>query len=373
MPTSHLPTQNSTSDRFQGALLGLWLVPRAIAESNRTADEWENWAAAVAFGFEQILAAPAEPLSPQSAQERPVTLSTGRPIQLPLWLTDIAELLRYHDSRERRWQRFASESQTSGAQISEAQISGAQAPAEAQYLMLGDLLEFALSGCAGSPVDYLVQLQMRSQPYELLSAPSRHYQGILTEMRAQLSQIWRLPAVSQSISGDLCAHDLTATELADHAAFIGGVLSALIHPESYCLSVQAAARYGGIAALAAGVLAGAISGRMALPVLWQMGLAAKSEQAPSPSSSLNQEFCHQSGNQIEKQDDLNIPFLNIPLKRTSADKSPTNNLAQPSPQRLSDVSALANRLFEQWAGILPAASPPSAVVAVKTACGRSAI
>ncbi|WP_121967884.1 hypothetical protein [Leptolyngbya sp. BC1307] len=363
MPTSHLPTQNSTSDRFQGALLGLWLVPRAIAESNRTADEWENWAAAVAFGFEHILASPAEPLSPQSAQERPVTLSTGRPIQLPLWLTDIAELLRYHDSRERRWQRFATESQTY-----RAQTSGTQAPAEAQYLILGDLLEFALSGCADSPVNYLVQLQMRSQPYELLSAPSRHYQGILTEMHAQLSQIWRLPAVSQSISGNLYTHDLTATELADHAAFIGGVLSALTHPESYCLSVQAAARYGGIAALAAGVLAGAISGRMALPVLWQMGLSAKSEQAPSPSSSLNQEFCHQSGNQIEKQDDLNIP-----LNRTSADRSPTNKLAQLSQQRLSDVSALANRLFEQWAGILPAASAPSAVVAVKTACGRSAI
>ena len=368
MPTSHLPTQTSTSDRFQGALLGLWLVPRAVAESNRTADEWENWAAAVAFGFEQILATPAEPLSPQSAQEGLTALSTGQTELLPLWLTDIAELLRYHDSRERRWQRFATESQTSGSQTSGSQTSGSQAPAEAQYLILGDLLEFALSGGAGSPVDYLAQLQMRSQPYALLSAPARHYRGILMEICTRLSPDWRSPDVSQSIPGDLRTHDLTAAELADHTAFIGGLLSALAYPESYCMSVQAAARDGGMAALAAGVLAGAISGRMALPVLWQMSLAAKSEQAPGPSSSLNQEFCHSSGNQIEKQDDLSNP-----LNRTSVDRTPTDKLAQLSQQRLPEVSALANRLFEQWAGILPAASTPSAVIAIKTACGRSAI
>ena len=104
-------------------------------------------------GFEHILAAAADSLLPKSGQKRPAKLSTERPAQLPLWLTDIASLLRYHDSRERRWQHFATETQKSEA----------LAPAEAERLILGDLLEFALSGDTDSPVDYLIQLQKRSQ------------------------------------------------------------------------------------------------------------------------------------------------------------------------------------------------------------------
>ena len=119
-----------------------------------------------------------------------------------------------------------------------------------------------------------------------------------------------------------------------------------------------------MAALAAGVLAGAIGGRKALPLLWQTGLVTEPKPALDDSSRLSQEFHHQSGNQTEKQDSLNNPLnnrLNRIADRTTEDRATQDKMAQDkmaqlSQQRLSDVTALANRLFEQWAGILPVAS-----------------
>ncbi len=318
-----LPAQMPLCDRFQGTLLGLWLV--SVATVNHSAKDRLTLIEVIAASFEHITCFTASSNSlpqPQSSLDSPLSpakQSEQAPFWAPFWLASLPKLLRYHDSRERRWQSFST------AELQLDFFLG-------QTLMLGDLLEFALSGYIASPADCtdcLVQLQKRSQPDGLRSESWRHYQSILTEILARLPEPTAV-GVTQSAS--------------DHADFINGVLSALTHLESYRLSVQVAARHGGLAPLVAGVLAGAIGGQAALPVIWQMKSVSEIKQERRTSSRLYQGADDKSGKQVENQDDLD---------------SLIDEKAAKIPQRRSEVISLANQLFEQWAGINPAASKPT--------------
>lgn len=324
LPT--LPAQMPLCDRFQGALLGLWLVP--VATANCPAEDRRTLTEVIASSFEHITCFTASSHSlpqPQSSSDAP-PLSAKRPAQSsvwsPFWLASLPKLLRYHDSRERRWQCFSTAELPDTATQPDFLLG--------QSLVLGDLLEFALSGQITSPVDCvdcLVQLQ-RSQPNGLRSESYRYYQSILTEILARLPE---QPTVGVGRSAS------------DHADFISGVLSALTHPESYRLPVQVAARHGGMAPLVAGALAGAIGGRSALPVMWQMKSVSEITQERHTSSRLYQSADDKSGKQVKKQDDLD---------------SLIDEKAAKIPQQCSEVISLANQLFEQWAGINPAVSRP---------------
>ncbi len=167
----------------------------------------------------------------------------------PMLRTAAPKLLRYHDSWERRWDWVRS---------TEAFIppkSSANSVAAVQVLILGDLLEMLLS--CRYKLSGFTHLAGRSMRYDLPTNQQRYYQETL----AKISR-GRLPLFSLSSAS---AHNTFAG-----GAFVGGIVSALRQLESYGLSVQAAAGYGGIAPAIAGFLAGAAGGLSSLPVLWQI-------------------------------------------------------------------------------------------------------
>ena len=192
-------------DRFRGALLGLSLAPTAVCASTH--------------GLTQPMLEVAAP-----------------------------QLLRYHDSWERRWDWVRSSAACMTTQ------PFANPLATVQILILGDLLEMLLSDRA--QLSGFTHLAGRSMRYDLPTEQQQYYRDFAEILRDRLP----LLALPSALAPDTFTSD----------AFVGGLVSALMHLESYALSVQTAAEQGGIAPMIAGFLAGATGGVSSLPVLWQI-------------------------------------------------------------------------------------------------------
>lgn len=204
-------------DRFRGALLGLSLAP-----TNRC-------------------------------------IGTDGPAQTMLKIV-APKLLRYHNCWECRWH---------WVQSNQAWAAANRA-ATVQALILGDLLDMALcdpanfgtSFSSSSQLSGFTHLEDGSMRYDLPTEQQRYYQRTL----AEISHGRHLPSSTPSFG---MTSTLGINALGD-AAFVGGVVSALRHRESYGLAVQTAVEYGGAAPMLAGFLAGATGGLSSLPVLWQL-------------------------------------------------------------------------------------------------------
>lgn len=192
-------------DRFRGALLGLSLAPTVLGADTD--------------GLTQPMLKVAAP-----------------------------QLLRYHDSWERRWDWVCSSAAFMTTQPFVNPL------ATVQVLILGDLLEVLL--CDRAKLSDFTHLAGRSMRYDLPTEQQQYYRNFAEILRD------RLPLLT------LSSASMPSTFADD--AFVGGLVSALRHLESYALSVQAAAEQGGIAPAIAGFLAGATGGVSSLPVLWQI-------------------------------------------------------------------------------------------------------
>ena len=161
----------------------------------------------------------------------------------PMLKAAVPKLLRYHDSWEQRWHWVRSSETFAPAK------SYAHLVTTVQVLILGDFLEMVL--CDRPKLSGFTHLAGRSMRYDLPTEQQRYYQETLQETLAKSA----FGSAPDTFAGD---------------AFVGGIASALRHVESYGLSVQMAAKHGGLAPAIAGFLAGARGGVSSLPVLWQM-------------------------------------------------------------------------------------------------------
>ena len=179
----------------------------------------------------------------------PAVLCAGKDgLTLPMLKVAAPKLLRYHDSGERRWGEICS---SEAFMTTQGFVNPA---ATVQALILGDLLEVLL--CDRPELSDFTHLAGRSMRYDLPTEQQQYYRNFAEILRDRLSLL-TLPSASMP------------STFADDA-FVGGLVSALRHLESYALSVQTAAEYDGIAPAIAGFLAGATGGVSSLPVLWQI-------------------------------------------------------------------------------------------------------
>lgn len=164
-----------------------------------------------------------------------------------------------------------------------------------QALIIGDLLERVL--CNGLP----------ERPHQRLILNTKSGFSDFTYLENRLSR-YDLPTEAQryyQMAFTCVANALPPEQGQD--AFISGVLCGLRQLPSYGLAVQMAAQFGGVAVIVAGLLAGARGAEVALPVLWQL-----------------------------------------------SDRATTSDRAENLPVNYLEVVAIADRLFNQWAGVLSA-------------------
>lgn len=303
-------------DRCQGALLGLWLAPTAIRALNISGDRPVNqpvnqpdmaadMAAVAALSFAQVNQFTA---SPSTFHTQPW------PQALPYWLFSLPVLLRHHDSWQQRLQwvhRHLSSSNSLTQAAAKINLN-----ATAQALLLGDLLQIALSP-EGNALDldsvgqgqrwqfwqnHLSLLAERAQSYHLILGQTLSYQTLLTHL-------------DQALTGAFAeASPLTATD----QIWVQALAAALSQPQSYSLTVRRLDHWSDRTALVAPLMSGALQGQAALPVLCQL------RSAPLDLENLE-----------------NLEFRDQILDRAT-------------------LLAAANRLVDQWAGILPAADRNSA-------------
>ena len=273
-------------DRFQGALLGLSLLPTALSPISIGSN-------ASSRHLESLLGPPLlQALDCSFAQARsfisaPNTwmVDLGR-LQSPTFLLPacVPVLLRYHDSWRRRFDRLM----RLPWQIDLLPVEDRSKDwdsAIAQLLMLGDLLEIInldtsrllsqTDGTAWLADGWLTDCAKR---YQVVPQIHVRYEGLLSSLNLSALN----PYIGYS-TGD-----------ATQRLFLVGVMSALAHLESYVLAVQGLSGYSSIwaaalgnatqiddqsteaiasawlAAFVAGLLSGALSGRSGLPALWQM-------------------------------------------------------------------------------------------------------
>ncbi len=209
--------------------------------------------------------------------------------KLGLWRLSL-ELLRHHDAWVTRWQWIVSAVPSCLTKV--------------EALIVGDVLELVLCDsfcrCSGQCSAFghsdgfsgFTHLENRLLRYDLPIEQQRYYRRVFANISACLSPV------------ALLSVDWSPQRNQD--AVIKGVLCGLQHPASYGLSVQMAVQFGEIATLIAGLLAGALCSQSALPVLWQLKHSATADDSLA---------------------DLAFKYI--------------------------DVVAIADRLFNQWSGVLP--------------------
>ncbi len=299
-------------DRCQGALLGLWLAPtaiRALNSSGRHQPVAPDIAAAVALSYAQVNYFTA---SPSTFYTQPW------PKALPYWLVSLPVLLRYHDSWQARLQwlhrhlsnAFSSHlsrlnSLTKSEPKSESQVNSIDI---AQALLLGDLLQIALrrEGSASDldSMDHGQRWQYWQNHLLLLADRAPAYRFILGQTRSYSKLLADLDQALNHSSHETFVEAITLT--APDQIWVKAVAAAIAQPQSYGLATRQLAHWGN-RALVAPVMAGALQGQAALPLLCQLRL----EHLP-----------------------LEAHHRKI-LNRAT-------------------LIAAANRLVDQWAGILPA-------------------
>lgn len=158
-----------------------------------------------------------------------------------------------------------------------------------QALLLGDVLEAAMSSSLSAKLCQSPSPHGLSK-YNLPIEQKRYYQRSWADMSARHSGIVPLPFNQNAAALD---------------KVVKSVLCALHYSQSYGLAVKMAAQYGKSALLITGFLAGAMGSQAALPVLWQL-----KDRATVAHGSAHSAF------------------------------------------KYSEVVAIADRLFAQWAGVL---------------------
>ncbi len=271
---SRMNSSGALRDRFRGALLGLNLAPVALRLYGKCG---------------------AEPVAITGTEGGAEGLNQA------ILKAAVPKLLRYHDSWERRQHWIFSARTISSL---EALSVSDERVAQVQLLLLGDFLEMALYDRAlydsdrigvnagfGNGFEDLTHLASRLKQYDLPAGQQQYYLEALAKISQEPSQ--------SSTSG-----------------LVGAILSASQYPESYGLSVRAAAKWGGIAPAIAGLMAGARSGQSALPVLWQVSGA----QEGSPGDALEEGL----------KDALGAEGCTV---------------------KCSALVAIADQLFAQWVGL----------------------
>lgn len=164
-----------------------------------------------------------------------------------------------------------------------------------QALIMGDLLERVLCGVS------------IARPHRPLVLDTKSEFSGFTYLENRLSR-YDLPTEAQryyQMTFACIADGLSPEQGQD--AFTIGVLCGLQQSSSYGLAVQTAAQFGEFATIVAGLLAGAMGAEVALPVLWQLSDRAMGS---------------------DRAENLTVNYL--------------------------EVVAIADRLFNRWAGVLSA-------------------
>ena len=169
-----------------------------------------------------------------------------------------------------------------------------------EALIVGDVLEQVLCGLLDHRPTFgcIDALGDRNRLDDRLSGLTHLENRLLRyDLPAEQQRYYR--KVFADISADILPHT-------GQDAMTQGLLCGLQSPGSYGLSVQMAAQFGEVAILVAGLLSGAIGSQSALPVVWQLQYSATAEDSLA---------------------DLAFQYL--------------------------EVVAIADRLFNQWSGVLP--------------------
>ena len=251
-------------DRFQGALIGLALTPTVLSHSTFSHVQSDSSSLSA---LTRAIAIATTPLNKRSAHsgssttdssttDSSTTLFTeaGNDLSSSFWLpASVPILLRYHDSWTRRFRRL----------LPLSAIDNLTAPFDkrfSQILLLGDLLEAMDEDLTISNwSSWLTDCSARYVRWPHLHA---QYQSILSALTLPLSAL------------------LTVEKTIDesHRGFIKGAASALTCPEGYALAVSSSAEPPAESessviwesVFVSGLLAGALQGRSAIPLLWQM-------------------------------------------------------------------------------------------------------
>jgi len=278
-------------DCFQGALLGIHLLPTALCPI-RAASDWPSDLSLARSRIQQAVDCSLAQTRSFVLGPNDWTVDLG--LQNPALLLPacVPVLLRYHDSWRRRFDRLM---------LLQLQMNSLQADAArvwlgaiAQSLMVGDLLEVLSFDDLqlASKTDWLAWLTDCAERYRI--APSLHaqYEALLCAMRGA--------GAIRAQPGDALGDDDESRR-----SFVVGVRSALNCPESYVLAVQCLSGYpsnrtavlGDVvlgdaaqtdgqeaarateaiasdwtAAFVAGLLSGAFGGGSSLPALWRARL-----------------------------------------------------------------------------------------------------
>ncbi len=290
------------SDRFQGALLGISLLPTALSPIRSVLGS-TTWGAAALGSTALDCHTELDWRRSQLQQAVDCSLDQTRSFVFApnSWTVDLAQLqnpafllpayvpvlLRYHDSWRRRFDRLMLlKSQIDHLQQEEMTVDGNEAIA--QLLMLGDLLEAIsldtsqLLSQSSSQLDWIARLADCATRYQ--RAPQIHvrYKQLLSFINVRLS-----PDVTTCTDYSMGNDKI-------QQSFAVGLTRALAHPESYILAVQGSSGYSAtctamadniaqsvaqsmekpssnwIADFLAGLLSGAFSGSRRLPTLWQI-------------------------------------------------------------------------------------------------------
>ena len=259
-------------DRFQGALLGLSLTPTALSSSTVLSSPLQPDSSDLSVLARAIAIAISSSANfarlDTSAAFFPKAANSLSPT---FWLpASIPTLLRYHDSWARRLRRIV-------PLLSRNTLTVTACQKLAQIAILGDLLEAMDKGLTESGWNtWLLACSARYTDWPQLHG---QYQAILSALALQSVSTgrWVQPSASFPINWAVNKN---------HCSFVQGVTSALTFSESYVLAVNSAAEplfepFSGPLAnhtieavwesvFVSGLLAGALRGKSAVPVLWRM-------------------------------------------------------------------------------------------------------
>lgn len=317
-PESRGDRTDGLRDKFQGAVMGLWMAPTALHSDGLHFETLRNSGADL--GLSVFSDAIARYLSQIDAFLQSPRSFDSSEISSDSALSSLPVLLRYHGDSARRCRAVF--------EFALGRESQRNAQLLAQQLILGDILSIALSGFrqyskssleTGSQLlDRLLKtfpttaaLKSRASDCRLSTLQHRCYQDLWQSLRSQVIQ-------GSMTAGDAVTDGIAIalTQLDNYSAAVQQAQSAYASGCTSSRSNRVDAK-GVDSVLVTSVVAGALGGRKSLPVLWQ--LEPNMKQPGSERSSVEPDCIRQ----------------NYSYQR----------------MRRNQVIDMANRLFDQWAGI----------------------
>ena len=289
-------------DRFQGALVGIQLASIAPTREQRPLQQ------AIDYAMMQTSAFVSAPNNWSIDFTRLPSTAFLLPACVPMllryhhsWQKRLAMLTRLLDAPMMKTHESATRSMTRDA-ANKPKESKADAELRrqniAQVLLLGDLLEAVNIGAIGiyhEPTSWLSWLtECTAARYCEVPLVQAHYKAILAKIAEEIklgptnSYLVDSHSANSHLANSHLANShsanshgadslLTKDDWSEGSArcpWTTGALTALAHPESYLLamlSLTSTATWSAV--LVAGFLSGALCGKRALPVLWQMHLS----------------------------------------------------------------------------------------------------